>query len=52
METTTKPDGTKIQTETKKDDGLYANLYFYNPKSGELEFQSAGLISGGKASWI
>lgn len=52
METTTKPDGTKIQTETKKDDGLYANLYFYNPKSGELEFQSAGLISGGKASWV
>ena len=35
----------------KKHDGLYANLYFYNPKSGELEFQSAGLISGGKASW-
>ena len=52
METTTKPDGTKVQTETKKDDGLYANLYFYNPKSGELEFQSAGLISGGKASWV
>ena len=36
----------------KKHDGLYANLYFYNPKSGELEFQSAGLISGGKASWV
>ena len=35
----------------KTHDGLYANLYFYNPKSGELEFQSAGLISGGKASW-
>ncbi len=35
----------------KKHDGLYANLYFYNPKSGELEFQSAGMISGGKASW-
>ena len=35
----------------KKHDGLYANLYFYNPKSGELEFHSAGLISGGKASW-
>ena len=34
----------------KKHDGLYANLYFYNPKSGELEFQSAGLISGGKAN--
>ena len=36
----------------KKHDGLYANLYFYNSKSGELEFQSAGLISGGKASWV
>ncbi|MBU5433269.1 S-layer homology domain-containing protein [Intestinimonas sp. MSJ-38] len=36
----------------KKHDGLYANLYFYNLKSGELEFQSAGLISGGKASWV
>ena len=36
----------------KKHDGLYANLYFYNPKSGELEFQSTGLISGGKASWV
>ena len=36
----------------KKHDGLYANLYFYNPKSGELEFQSAGMISGGKASWV
>ena len=35
----------------KKHDGLYANLYFYNPKSGELEFRSAGMISGGKASW-
>ena len=35
----------------KKHDGLYANLYFYNPKSGELEFQSASMISGGKASW-
>ena len=35
----------------KKHDGLYANLYIYNPKSGELEFQSAGMISGGKASW-
>lgn len=30
---------------------MYANLYFYNSKSGELEFQSAGMISGGKASW-
>ena len=36
----------------KKHDGLYANLYIYNPKSGELEFQSAGMISGGKASWV
>ncbi len=36
----------------KKHDGLYANLYFYNPKSGELEFRSAGMISGGKASWV
>lgn len=36
----------------KKHDGLYANLYFYNPKSGELEFQSASMISGGKASWV
>ena len=36
----------------KKHDGLYANLYFYNLKSGELEFQSAGMISGGKASWV
>ena len=35
----------------KKHNGMYANLYFYNPKSGELEFQSAGMISGGKASW-
>ena len=35
----------------KRHDGLYANLYFYNPKSGELEFRSAGMISGGKASW-
>ena len=35
----------------KKHDGMYANLYFYNPKSGELEFRSAGMISGGKASW-
>ncbi|MBU5457982.1 S-layer homology domain-containing protein [Oscillibacter sp. MSJ-31] len=35
----------------KKHNGLYANLYFYNSKSGELEFQSAGMISGGKASW-
>ena len=25
--------------------------YFYNSKSGELKFQSAGMISGGKASW-
>ena len=36
----------------KKHDGLYANLYIYNPKSGELKFQSAGMISGGKASWV
>ena len=36
----------------KKHDGLYANLYIYNPKSDELEFQSAGMISGGKASWV
>ena len=36
----------------KKHDGLYANLYIYNPKSGELEFQSASMISGGKASWV
>ena len=36
----------------KKHDGLYANLYFYNPKSSALEFRSAGLISGGKASWV
>ena len=36
----------------KKHDGLYANLYIYNPKSGELEFQSAGMISGGKASLV
>ena len=36
----------------KKHDGLYANLYIYNPKSAELEFQSAGMISGGKASWV
>ena len=36
----------------KKHDGLYANLYIYNPKSGELEFQSAGMISSGKASWV
>lgn len=36
----------------KKHNGSYANLYFYNSKSGELEFQSAGLISGGKASWV
>ena len=35
----------------KKHDGLYANLYFYNPKSSALEFQSASIISGGKASW-
>ena len=35
----------------KKHDGLYANLYFYNPKSSALEFQSASRISGGKASW-
>ena len=35
----------------KKHDGLYANLYFYNPKSSALEFRSAGMISGGKASW-
>ena len=35
----------------KKHDGLYANLYFYNPKSSALEFQSASMISGGKASW-
>ena len=35
----------------KKHDGLYANLYFYNPKSSTLEFRSAGMISGGKASW-
>ncbi|MCC2177700.1 S-layer homology domain-containing protein [Agathobaculum butyriciproducens] len=36
----------------KKHDGLYANLYFYNPKSSALEFRSAGMISGGKASWV
>ena len=36
----------------KKHDGLYANLYIYNPKRGELEFHSAGMISGGKASWV
>ena len=35
----------------KKHDGLYANLYFYNPKSSALEFRSASRISGGKASW-
>ena len=35
----------------KKHNGLYANLYFYNPKSSALEFRSAGMISGGKASW-
>lgn len=35
----------------KKHDGMYANLYFYNPKSSALEFRSAGMISGGKASW-
>ena len=35
----------------KKHDGLYANLYFYNPKISALEFRSAGMISGGKASW-
>ena len=35
----------------KKHNGMHANLYFYNSKSGELEFQSAGMISGGKASW-
>ena len=35
----------------KKHDGMYANLYFYNSKNGELEFRSAGMIRGGKASW-
>ena len=35
----------------KKHNGMYANLYFYNPKSSALEFRSAGMISGGKASW-
>ena len=35
----------------KKHDGLYANLYFYNPKRSALEFQSASMIRGGKASW-
>ncbi|MBP1560346.1 MAG: bacterial Ig-like domain-containing protein [Oscillospiraceae bacterium] len=35
-----------------KNNGLYANLFYYNPKTKELEFMDYGKISGGKADLI
>lgn len=32
--------------------GSYANLFYYNPKSKELELIDCSLISGGKASFV
>ncbi len=36
----------------KLNDGQYANLFYYNPKSKSLEFVDASIISGGKANLI
>lgn len=35
-----------------KNDGLYANLFYYNPNTKWLEFMDYGKISGGKAELI
>lgn len=32
--------------------GLYANIFYYNPKTKELELSDCSLISGGKASFV
>ncbi len=34
----------------KKNDGLYANLFYYNTDKGELEFADCSIIENGKAS--
>lgn len=34
-----------------KYNGLYANLFYYNPKTDELEFTDCSLISGGNAKF-
>ncbi len=34
-----------------KYNGRYANLFYYNPKTGELEFADCSLISGGNAKF-
>lgn len=36
----------------KINDGQYANLFYYNPKSKSLEFVDASIISGGRANLI
>lgn len=35
-----------------KYNGLYANLFYYNPKTEQLEFADCSLISGGKAKFV
>lgn len=34
-----------------KYNGLYANLFYYNPKTEQLEFADCSLVSGGKAKF-
>lgn len=33
-------------------DGLYANLFYYNPKTDALEFADCSLVSGGNAKFV
>lgn len=33
-------------------DGLYANLFYYNPKTEALEFADCSLVSGGNAKFV
>ncbi len=35
-----------------KYNGLYANLFYYNPKTEELEFADCSLVSGGNANFM
>ena len=35
-----------------KYNGLYANLFYYNPKTEQLEFADCSLVSGGKATFM
>ncbi len=35
-----------------KNDGYYANLYYYNPETNQLEFVDYGKIEGGKADLV